>query len=548
MATSEMSPDYSETEAFKVFAAMCWEQHKERHPAANIDPTRFAEISTGRWKAMTQEQKNAFFHKFQEDEERKAKQAKRKNVQSKSPGHEKEPKKKKSSASTDDEVKKEIEPMKPKNKKTAMSFYISDVGAKFRKDNSNLTQSEATKAIHSNWDNLPANEKKKYLDLAEEDQKRFESEKSNYESQIASANKDVKKPKGKKSAFDFYASEKASEIKKQNPNISKNHVSEKVKELWEKLNGEEKQKYNDMASKDEARFDEQMKNFQAATSPTVYKVAKDPNKPKQAKNPFMFFMAEYSVKIRSENPDSHMSVGDVAKQVSAKWASLTDAEKLKYVDMADKDKQRHEEEMKNYQAPPPVMVAVNGAKDPNKPKAPKNAYSLFGKDISAQIRSENGNISLSETSKEIGKRWKEADADTRSKYEKLAAADKQRYDNEMKDYKPLIKPMKKQKDPNKPKKNLSAFMFFSIETGATMRKENSGMSTTDISKAIGSLWKEIDAEKRKKYDGMAEKDVKRYEDEMELYNAGKFVPKIKNDSKAHDTETGVKEIKNEPLE
>merc|ERR1712136_306094 len=215
---------------------------------------------------------------------------------------------------------------------------------------------------------------------------------------------------------------------------------------------------------DEARFDEQMKNFLAATSSTVYKVAKDPNKPKQTKNPFMFFMAEYSVKVRSENPDSHMSVGDVSRMVSAKWASLTDAEKQKYTDMADKDKQRHEEEMKNYQAPPPVMVAVNDAKDPNKPK-----------------------------------------------------------------------------------RNLSAFMFFSIETGAKMRKENSGMSTTDISKAIGSLWKDIDAEKRKKYDGMAEKDIKRYEEEMELYNAGKFVPKSKHDSETHDAETGDN-IKIEPLE
>merc|ERR1719414_1484207 len=138
------------------------------------------------------------------------------------------------------------------------------------------------KAIHSNWDNLPANEKKKYVDLAEQDQKRYESEKSNYESQIASANKDVKKPKGKKSAFEFYTSEKAAQIKKENPNISKTHVTDKIKELWENLKEEEKKKYQEMAFKDETRYDEQMKSFQAATSPTAYKVAKDPNNPKQA--------------------------------------------------------------------------------------------------------------------------------------------------------------------------------------------------------------------------------------------------------------------------
>ena len=62
--------------AFKVFATLCWEKHKEMHP----DPTRFAEITAGRWKTMTLKQKNACFDKFQEDEERKVKKAKRKNV------------------------------------------------------------------------------------------------------------------------------------------------------------------------------------------------------------------------------------------------------------------------------------------------------------------------------------------------------------------------------------------------------------------------------------------------------------------------------------
>jgi len=46
---------------------------------------------------------------------------------------------------------------------------------------------------------------------------------------------------------------------------------------------------------------------------------------------------------------------------------------------------------------------------------------------------------------------------------------------------------------------------------------------------------------------MAEKDIKRYEEEMELYNAGKFVPKCKHHSEIHDAETGDN-IKIEPLE
>ena len=65
MATTKMSPVYSETEAFKVFASMVWEQHKERHPVHCIDPTRFAEIITEKWKTMTQKQKMPSFISFE---------------------------------------------------------------------------------------------------------------------------------------------------------------------------------------------------------------------------------------------------------------------------------------------------------------------------------------------------------------------------------------------------------------------------------------------------------------------------------------------------
>merc|ERR1712156_665747 len=156
-------------------------------------------------------------------------------------------------------------------------------------------------------------------------------------------------------------------------------------------------------------------------------------------------------------------------------------------------------------------------KDKNAPKAAKNAYSLFGADISAQIKSENGNLALSDKSKEISKRWKEADADTRRKYEELAAADKLRYEKEMTDYKPSKQTKKKKKDPNMPKRNMGSYMHFSVEIQKTMRKEHPEMSTTEITKAVGSQWKELD-------------------EEMELYNAGKFIPTKQNNPDVNGVE------------
>jgi len=199
--------------------------------------------------------------------------------------------------------------------------------------------------------------------------------------------------------------------------------------------------------------------------------------------------------------------------------------------MADKDKARHEEEMKTYEAPPPIMTPIKNIKDPNKPKGAKNAYSFFGSEVTPQMRLESPNMTFAEASKELGKRWKEADDATRKKYEDMAIADKERYETEMKGYKPPPqgKVVKKQKDPNKPKGKTHSYMFFSIETAPLVRKEFPEMPTTEVAKTVGSRWKELSEEARKKYEAMAEKDKIRYDEEMELYKDGKFVLTASND-------------------
>lgn len=54
---------------------------------------------------------------------------------------------------------------------------------------------------------------------------------------------------------------------------------------------------------------------------------------------------------------------------------------------------------------------------------------------------------------------------------------------------------KKDKDPNAPKRPMSAYFLWLKENRASIAKE--GMSVTDISKKAGELWKQIDAETKK---------------------------------------------------
>ncbi|KAI9793485.1 MAG: Non-histone chromosomal protein 6 [Candelina submexicana] len=101
---------------------------------------------------------------------------------------------------------------------------------------------------------------------------------------------------------------------------------------------------------------------------------------------------------------------------------------------------------------------------------------------------------------------------------------------------------KKKKDPNAPKRGLSAYMFFANEQRENVRDENPGISfgsstveplttissckqlmsppTGQVGKVLGERWKALNEKQRQPYEAKAAADKKRYEDEKASYNAG----------------------------
>ncbi|KAI8982413.1 high mobility group box domain-containing protein [Mycotypha africana] len=69
------------------------------------------------------------------------------------------------------------------------------------------------------------------------------------------------------------------------------------------------------------------------------------------------------------------------------------------------------------------------------------------------------------------------------------------------------------KDPNAPKRGLSAYMFFSQEKRAEVKAENPEASFGQIGKILGEKWKAMSDEEKKPYNDKAEADKKRYEAE-----------------------------------
>ncbi|KAF2006974.1 Non-histone chromosomal protein 6, partial [Amniculicola lignicola CBS 123094] len=76
---------------------------------------------------------------------------------------------------------------------------------------------------------------------------------------------------------------------------------------------------------------------------------------------------------------------------------------------------------------------------------------------------------------------------------------------------------KKKKDPNAPKRGLSAYMFFANDQRDKVREDNPGIKFGEVGKLLGEKWKALTVDQRKPYEKKAAEDKKRYETEKAKY-------------------------------
>merc|ERR1712057_68494 len=147
------------------------------------------------------------------------------------------------------------------------------------------------------------------------------------------------------------------------------------------------------------------------------------------------------------------------------------------------------------------------AKDPNKPKRAMVAFMYFSIEQRPVMQRQNPTLKIADISKMLGAQWRSMSATQKAPYDKKAAADKKRYEEEMKSYTP----------PYKPKRAMVAFMFYSIEQRPAVQKKNPSLGIADISKVLGQQWRGMSATQKGPYEEKAAKDKMRYEREMKSF-------------------------------
>lgn len=109
------------------------------------------------------------------------------------------------------------------------------------------------------------------------------------------------------------------------------------------------------------------------------------------------------------------------------------------------------------------------------------------------------------------------------KWTKKAEADKLRYQEEMNDYVPVEEPggkrKKAKKDPNAPKKNMTAYFLYSMAARPKVKEDYPEAGFGDIAKIISKQYKALSDKERKKWEKKAIEDKERYQREMAAYNA-----------------------------
>jgi len=165
---------------------------------------------------------------------------------------------------------------------------------------------------------------------------------------------------------------------------------------------------------------------------------------------------------------------------------------------------------------------MRGSNNDGKPRGRSTAYAYFVQHCRAEHKKNrpNENVVFADFSRQCAERWKNTTEQDKKHFHDMATHDKKRYDEEMKHYVPpkgQKKGRRRTKDPNAPKRALSAFFWFCHDERPAVRSLNPDFKVGDIAKQLGRRWSEVSPDTKRKYEAMAERDKARYEREMEVY-------------------------------
>ncbi len=159
-------------------------------------------------------------------------------------------------------------------------------------------------------------------------------------------------PKNARSAYILFSQDMRPDVKKEQPELDAKDVLKALGALWKNADEDVKAKYQKLADEDKVRFKEEMDNYvpsedEKEKDKKTKKGKKPKDAPKSARSAYIFFSQDMRPVVKEENPE--MKSTEIMTELGKRWKEFKDSDDAKkYIDMAQEDKERYNEEMKAY--------------------------------------------------------------------------------------------------------------------------------------------------------------------------------------------------------
>ena len=212
------------------------------------------------------------------------------------------------------------------------------------------------------------------------------------------------------------------------------------------------------------------------------------DRPKRPLTGYMLFCRETRAKLREAQPN--LSFSEVGKQLGEMWKSVPDDEKKRLNQIVSHEKEKYRHDMAEYRNKHPQSSSDEDdkpqkkkrrkRKDANAPKRPLSAFFHFSAAKRPSLRSDNPGLKFGELGKILGEQWRALDPDTRAPYQRLAEADRIRYESEYATYR-----ANRPKSPP-PSSSSSSSSSSSYSSSSSSDSSSSSSSSSSYSSSSGS--------------------------------------------------------------
>lgn len=159
--------------------------------------------------------------------------------------------------------KKNTDPNKPKNPASSYAFFVREMRPSVGQANQGRKTTDIMRFIAQQWTALDTAGKQKYVDMSNEDKRRYQEAMKTYvPPPDVDSSVPLVKPKNPGSAYTYFVREVRPSVAEQFKEMTTTDIMRYMGEQWRAMDGEQKQKFVDMAESDKVRYRQAMKAFQ----------------------------------------------------------------------------------------------------------------------------------------------------------------------------------------------------------------------------------------------------------------------------------------------